>query len=133
MKKICLIIPLLAALIAVVACSKTSYNNEESATLVAKIQNGDSLTAADYSAMIEQAIAGLNIYEAALDTMNITSRESFDSAMKVLGGNPEFVKMINECLMFERVLPDAPLGDKEKAQYNKFLKKQVEFKDKYIK
>lgn len=132
MKQKLLIIPLIfLAVTAVISCTSPSYNSEKAAVLVSKIQNGEKLDNSDYIEMIEQAEAGLSKYSAALDTMNIASKGSLDSAMQVLAGNESFVKMINECLLMERVLRDAPLDKEARDSYSKFLKQQVEFKKKY--
>lgn len=131
MRKLVLLFPLFIALICVSGCASSSYNADDAAAFVTKIQNGDSLTGDDYVAMIELATAGLDKFDASLDTMNVHSTVAYDSAMKVLAGNQAFVKMINDCLLFERVLRDAPLDDKAKKLYSNFMKRQAEFKEKY--
>lgn len=131
MKKL-ILLPLLAFVCITFSCSKGgSYDQQKSTELVSKIQNGTTLDQTDYALMIELSEGGLTMFENRLDSANVTTRAAYDSVMNIPPANPGFSAMLNDCLLYERMLKDAPLDDNNKKAYNDLIKRKKAFNKKY--
>ncbi len=104
------------------SCGGSSYDSARCDALVEKVKSGSELSQEDYSQMIGQCSAILDVYEAKI-------KEIGDSPEKLIAAiaDKEMQSIDKQYNTMKRALKKADLDESNKAAYDEFLKKQEKY------
>ena len=104
------------------SCGGSSYDSARCDALVEKVKSGSELSQEDYSQMIGQCSAIIDVYEAKI-------KEIGDSPEKLLAAiaDKEIQATDKQYNTLKRALKKADLDESNKAAYDEFLKKQEKY------